>query len=147
VGVGAGLRPAPARAARGRRDWLRIWGPVALWMALIFALSAVPDIPHHHGLPHARNRWLDDSMRTVAHACEYAILSALVWRALARKRAAMVAAAWTVAWALTYAALDELHQRFVPGRTCSLEDWSVDLVGIVLALAVLLVMRAFRKRA
>ena len=140
--VGAGLRPAPTSAAQ----WLRAWGPAALWMVLIFALSAVPEIPHHSGLPHARSRQMDDTLRTIGHACEYAVLAVLAWRALVRRRTALAAAAWAAGGSLLYAASDELHQRFVAGRTCSLEDWLVDLVGIVIALGILLALRAFRKR-
>jgi len=38
---------------------------------------------------------------------------------------------------LVYAALDELHQYFVPGRSCTMYDWITDgfgaLMGFLLA--------------
>ena len=31
-----------------------------------------------------------------------------------------------------YGALDEWHQSFVPGRTASVADWGMDIIGVVL---------------
>ena len=33
-----------------------------------------------------------------------------------------------------YGALDEVHQYFIPGRSCELFDWIADLLGILLGL-------------
>jgi VanZ family protein len=42
----------------------------------------------------------------------------------------------------TYAALDELHQLFIPGRDCEYLDWIADFTG---ALAGVLIIRAILK--
>lgn len=34
-----------------------------------------------------------------------------------------------------YAALDELHQLYIPGRSCDINDWIADTIGILLALS------------
>ena len=60
---------------------LLLWLPVALWACLIFGLSAIPDLGTGLGT------W-DLVLRKVAHFCEYAILGALLLRALARNRPA-----------------------------------------------------------
>ena len=41
--------------------------------------------------------------------------------------------------AITYAILDELHQFFVPGRSCALQDVFLDSVGIVFASMIYLI--------
>ncbi len=35
-----------------------------------------------------------------------------------------------------YAIIDELHQLFIPGRDCSLLDWSADTLGVFLGVLV-----------
>jgi VanZ family protein len=42
----------------------------------------------------------------------------------------------------TYAALDELHQFFVPGRFCSIDDFLLDFTGILFAFTIYFVLIA-----
>jgi VanZ family protein len=76
--------------------------------------------------------------RRLAHLSEYAILAALWLRALTRGRgltprnAGLLALAISAAWA----ALDELHQSFVPSRSASVADVALDTVGALTAVAV-----------
>lgn len=126
------------------QDWRRAgkllaaWAPAVLWMLLIFTLSAIPEVPDQAGLPHARDRLLDDLFRCTAHVVEYAILANLVWLAAGRRPPAL----WLAAvWSLVYAASDELHQSFVAGRTCSFQDWLLDAAGVLLAVAFLKLYR------
>ena len=95
--------------------------PLAL-MGLIFYLSAQSD-------PGAD---IGTVGRIVAHAGEYALLTALWAWALAPLygRRALLAAA---AIALLYALTDEYHQSFVPGRDADLFDIVVDATGIAAA--------------
>jgi VanZ family protein len=37
-----------------------------------------------------------------------------------------------------YAALDEIHQLFVPGRYCDLFDWTADIIGASLGILVII---------
>jgi VanZ family protein len=101
-------------------------------MAVIFFLSAQPDLSSGLGL-------VDLIGRKILHVAEYALLCTLWWRALrtvAPAHAALIAA---FAVSLAYAASDELHQTFVPGRIGSPVDVAVDAAGA--ALAALLVRR------
>lgn len=100
---------------------LRLWLPVAAWAALIFALSSVPDLGTGLGT------W-DLVLRKLAHTGEYAVLGALLLRAL---RNPLPAAALAVA----YAASDELHQHFVAGRRGRPLDVAIDTVGVLIGLA------------
>jgi VanZ family protein len=97
--------------------------PVA-WMALIFCLSAQPD------LPHASEPVWDLLLKKAAHMVEYGILFLLIWQALPRRRSGVV-----LAWMLTvlYAASDEFHQAFVPGRNGRWVDVVIDSAGALLA--------------
>ena len=95
---------------------LSLWLPVVAWAGLIFALSSIPDLGTGLGT------W-DLVLRKVAHAAEFAVLGFLLLRALGREPAAL-------ALGIAYAASDELHQYFVPGRQGSLLDVALDSVGV-----------------
>jgi VanZ family protein len=107
---------------------LQLWLPVVLWAAVIFTFSSIPTLSTGLGV------W-DTILRKCAHGTEYAILGTLLYRALGRAGVAWLAG-------LAYAASDELHQRFVPGRHASLLDVAIDGAG--LAAGVLLIERARR---
>lgn len=94
-----------------------LWLPVVAWAALIFALSSIPDLGTGLGT------W-DLVLRKIAHAGEYAILGALLVRALGRPP---VAALIGIAYAVT----DEIHQSFVPGREAAPLDVLIDTVGVL----------------
>lgn len=48
---------------------------------------------------------------------------------------------------LFYAAIDEIHQAFVPGRVCDLADWIADTLGVILAVLLRApVLKLFFKR-
>ena len=110
---------------------LRLWAPVVLWAAVIFAFSSVPDLGTGLGT------W-DLVLRKIAHACEFALLGALLLRALRDERAAL-------AGGVAYAISDELHQLFVPGRVGSPIDVAIDSLGV--AVGVLLWRRYGRAPA
>jgi len=75
-------------------------------------------------------------IRKLAHVTEYAILAVLVARALDEPgRAPDRVAAGTLAICAAYAALDELHQSFVPSRTGSPLDVALDASGAALGIA------------
>ena len=73
-------------------------------------------------------------VRKCAHLGEYAILAALLYRALRQYRARMFAIAFIIA--ALYAALDEFHQSFVATRTASPWDVLIDCVGAVIGLTI-----------
>jgi len=95
---------------------LRLWAPVVLWAAVIFAFSSVPDLGTGLGT------W-DLVLRKIAHACEFAVLGALLLRALCEERTALAAG-------VAYSISDELHQHFVPGRVGSPLDVLIDSLGV-----------------
>src|SRR5215212_1722239 len=106
------------------------WLPPLVLMAVIFALSAQPDLNSGLGT-------IDLVGRKIVHASEYALLCFLWWRALrtvaSPTRAILLALALTVAYACT----DELHQRSVHGRHGSPVDVAIDSVGAGVAALVI----------
>lgn len=109
------------------QGWISKWGPVAVWMALIFALSAQSQ------LPSPQEHWVDFLFEKSAHTLEFAILGALSLRALTVGRSPdwrAFGVAVLLAW--LYALSDELHQRYVPGRSADWWDVFFDWAGAIM---------------
>ncbi|MBN1815207.1 MAG: VanZ family protein [Anaerolineae bacterium] len=92
---------------------------------MIFFLSAQPD------LPHAPGPWFDTLLKKVGHALAFGILAWLYLRALrGRFPATATLRLVSAGLAVLYAASDEYHQTFVPGRKGRLFDVGVDTAGV-----------------
>lgn len=124
--------------------------PVIAWMLLIFAgstdaLSA--EQTSRFLVPFLR--WLDPAisfqtivaihfaLRKIGHFTEYAILAALLWRALRGTFAELSLATVSLSAFVTAAAFatsDEFHQSFVVTRTATLHDVMVDCIGALVAI-------------
>jgi len=100
------------------------FGPPLALMAVIFLLSAQPDLNSGLGV------W-DMIGRKIIHATEYGLLWWLWQRAL-QTRSVLPALAITVA----YAATDEFHQTFVAGRHGTPVDVLIDATGVAIAIAI-----------
>jgi VanZ family protein len=109
---------------------VRLWLPVVAWALVIFAFSSIPHLGTDLGF------W-DTILRKLAHTTEYAVLGALLVRATRRPNVAVVLG-------VLYAASDEFHQTFVPGRHGSPIDVAIDSIG--LALGILAWQRAGARR-
>jgi VanZ family protein len=84
--------------------------------------------------------------RKVGHFSEYAVLGILAARAFAGSSNAFIREHWfqvALLLIVCYALLDEFHQSFVPSRTASIFDSTIDVAG---GLAALLVFRHCRRR-
>ncbi|MDD5437500.1 MAG: VanZ family protein [Candidatus Omnitrophica bacterium] len=102
----------------------RSWIPVLLWAAAVFWLSSIPgnDIPDIE-IPFADK---------LIHFSEYFILGLLTLRAGVRSFPNINLAKLIVLFIIIlslYAALDEWHQNFIPGRTADIKDLIVDIIG------------------
>lgn len=127
------------------------WALCALWMAVIFFMSATPGdvsgaqsgtvtqiilraVERVAGEEAARGidaEALETVVRKLAHMGEYAVLFLLLRRALAlsgSRRPGLTALAICAA----YAAGDEFHQRFTPGRGPSPADVVIDTAGAMM---------------
>ncbi|MGE5589403.1 MAG: VanZ family protein [Bacillota bacterium] len=129
--------------------WTR-WLAVLVWGALIFYATSSPAYTGEHTgqvlaqtLPAAAPfavRVLNMVLRKSTHVLVFAALALLVWWALPPGPRRLAAA-----WGLTalYAATDELHQAFVPGRSAEVTDVLLDAAA---ALVALVLFRAARRR-
>ena len=107
---------------------VRVWGPAWAMMVIIFVLSSMSQLPRVPG-----GFDVDDG---VAHAVAYGVLAALLLRGLtggALRRVSVEAAWLAVLLATLYGVTDEVHQRFVPGRTAEVADLIADAVGAIAA--------------
>lgn len=110
-----------------------LFGPVLVWMALIYVVSAQPT------LPTIGETWLDRTVKAAAHAGEYAVLAVLMARPalagdghLSRRRGFVV-----LGLCFLYSLSDEYHQSFVPGRVADWADVAADTAGALLSVMAL----------
>lgn len=112
------------------------WAPPVVVMAVIFALSAQPDLNSGLGT-------IDLVGRKFVHATEYGLLCFLWWRALRTRAANTPAVVAAFALCVAYSATDEWHQTFVHGRHGTPVDVGIDAVGA--ATAAFLILRSARR--
>ena len=149
-----------------RKHWP--WLAVAAWYGLIFLFSAQTgeasgEVSDRLAFDLLRwdvdNPWVLSEvqyaffhlvtylLRKAAHMGVFFVLTALLLRALRDplppplRRAAAAAGLCG-----GLAALDELHQYFVPGRSCQLQDVIIDLLGGVLCAVCYLLLHYIRRR-
>src|SRR2546423_14741265 len=99
-----------------------LWLPPFVLMAVIFGLSAQPNLNSGLGLA-------DLIGRKIVHFLEFGLLAFLWWRALRTRTSVRRAAIAAFALASLYAVTDEWHQSFVHGRHATPVDWAIDSAG------------------
>jgi VanZ family protein len=114
------------------RGFVFRWGPVLLYMGLIYLFS---DQPRGNGVIPDFGAF-DFPLRKTVHFLEYALLALLFLRAL-RGEAPLTRKhlGWALALTVLYACSDEFHQAFVPGRAARAHDVLIDTAGALTALA------------
>lgn len=104
---------------------VRQWGPPALWAAFILLLTSIPG----SDIPHVSFMSFRDSDKLV-HGTMYAIFAFLAVRSLIRAGRPLRQAVLVVMLGIAiFAALDEWHQQFIPGRSMDVLDWLADISG------------------
>jgi len=63
------------------------------------------------------------------HFTMYAVLAGLVTFAVMQSRAVVKVLILTVVAVAAFGAVDEWHQRFIPGRSTEFADWLADSIG------------------
>ena len=140
--------------------FFKYWLPVLIWLGLIFIGSTdLMSAEHTSRFLVPFLRWLDPRIslaaidaiqliiRKLGHVVEYAILAALLWRAvrggtnLCAKMSILFMAVWFAC--AIFAASDEFHQSFVPSRTAVPWDVMIDSGGAIFGL---LISRSFTRR-
>ena len=136
------------------------WFLVVLWMAVIFLLS------HQTGDQSSQISQriaeeilklikpdfsqtllvsIESLIRNLAHGAAFFILATLTGRAFTRTNVQDIRnAILTFIVCVLYAASDELHQAFVPGRASQWQDFLVDIAGIILAVLIYQIITTVR---
>lgn len=104
--------------------------PIIAYIALIFFLSSRPYF-------HAPGPEFEAKDK-VAHFIEYMILGVLLFKAIgwSASRDKIINFLFLLAVGVSIAALDELFQSYIPGRTMSVMDWLADAAGISVGVGV-----------
>ena len=115
------------------------WAAVAVWAAVIFVLSATPN------LRLVETDVVDFVVRKAGHMAVFGILAVLAWRAISysRQRGALVI---SLVLTVGYAVTDEFHQSFTSGRHASPVDVGIDSTGALIALLALVAWLRIRSR-
>lgn len=147
-----------------RKAWLRIvlWALVVAWMCVIFFFSAEKAAKSQQTsgrvirtvltvlddefvtLPAKKQKvkiehW-SFSVRKLAHFGIFTVLGLLSYAAFSVDLPPRRAFSAALVLGAVRAILDEVHQAFVPGRSCELRDMCIDFVGVLLGAAFVLLI-------
>lgn len=113
------------------------WVPAFVFMALIFYSSSQPD-PAPVVTGHVWDKLL--------HGGGYSVLALLyLWALAGAQRGWLVMACTAIVLTTAYAATDEIHQIFTPGRVPDVADWLADTIGGFVAVAICSAWRSVSK--
>ena len=97
-----------------------------------------------------------DNMTTIVRKCahffEYFVLGILLLNVIRRFWPTTCKKKWAKYWYLAvigasiYAVTDEVHQAFVPGRSCELRDIIIDTVAACVGVGMVMLIRRWRRR-
>ncbi|MEJ2110884.1 MAG: VanZ family protein [Acidobacteriota bacterium] len=114
------------------KQFILRWGPALAVMGIIFFASSTSgsDIPDLG--------FLDFATKKGGHLLGYALLGAALLYALKRSNPVSRSGIFkALISAALYAAFDEWHQSFTPGRNPSFQDVCIDIAGSILGIAIL----------
>jgi len=108
-----------------------IYIPLIVYWITLFIMTTIPadKIPH-----------LFDNQDKYEHFIAYCGLAILLSLALYFQKKSILISSnaflFTLLFVLTYGAVDELHQNFIPGRYCDFYDWLADSFGGILGIGI-----------
>ena len=108
-----------------------VYLPLILYWLLILTLTSLPgvDVPDIH---------LNDK---IEHLMAYGGLGFLLNLSLRIQNKFTLVKKYPAWFAIlivsAYGALDELHQLFIPGRSCDILDWTADTIGVIIGVAIM----------
>ena len=104
-------------------NFIRFWFPVIAYSGIIFIASSIPSV---------QAPLSEFGFDKVIHILEYTPFGFLVARAVSATATAISPrrlVVWVVLLSFAYAASDEIHQFFVPGRNAGMADLIASTVG------------------
>ena len=137
---------------------------ILIWMCIVFKFSSQPSTESSQlsgGITKAilnffnvlegktieQQSAIETIIRKLAHFSIYALGGILIllhinlYKIKTNKK---VIISWLIG--TTYAMTDEIHQLFVPGRSCELRDVCIDSLGIITGIIILLIILICRER-
>jgi len=115
-----------------------VYYPLAVYWSVLFVMTSLPSVKFVEKLK------ISDK---IEHFFAYAVLGLLLTLALHMQnkfeRLNSNYGFWSVVIIAIYAALDEIHQLFIPNRSGEILDWLADFLGALIAS---LLIRKFIKR-
>jgi VanZ family protein len=106
-------------------NFLKFHLPLIAYAIVIFTFSSFSTLPEQFSEFTFQDK--------IMHFFEFLVLGWLLLRSARKWRISFTGASLLVAVILigaVYAASDEFHQYFVPGRDCDIFDWTADTVGL-----------------
>lgn len=120
-------------------DFLRWYVPLILWAATILTLTSIPTLKAPDLGFGAQDK--------LGHLGVYYIFGLLLFRAVGKGLILPCRSViFSILFALFFAALDELHQLFIPGRSSDVFDFFADSIGIFLAQLSFLIFSKFANK-
>lgn len=113
----------------------RRWVAPVLWAGVIEVLTSWPN-PPSVAAPAGTDK--------VVHLVLYATFGLLTMRSVWSGRFVRRTALFVAGGVAIFAALDEWHQLFIPGRSMELGDWIADFVGALAGIALYSLMARAR---
>ena len=115
--------------------------PVVIWAAIILSLTSYPSLKAPSLGFEAQDK--------LEHCIAYFVLGFLFVRAINEGKSflSQKAIQKAILFGFTFALFDEIHQLFIPGRSCELWDGVADVVGILLSQFVFLIIYRYRSRS
>lgn len=141
--------------------WLKAWWPAIVWAVVISSFSTGAFTSEHTSrfivpflhwlLPRATPETLSaihHVIRKCGHVTEYFVFSLLVLKGLRAggREFGLSLAVIAVLIVAAYAALDEYHQSFVPGRGAAVSDVLLDTAGGAAAQLVMAIFVRLKRR-
>ncbi|MBN1960169.1 MAG: VanZ family protein [Deltaproteobacteria bacterium] len=117
-----------------RFRWWRLL-PAILWAGALFFQSSQTTLPSSFFLFKGSDK--------VLHVIAYAILAVFVYIGLPKFCSYPTIIAFS--FSAIYAISDEIHQAFVPGRTCDIYDWLADIIGALIGIAFFIKLKRMTK--
>jgi len=118
-------------------QFIKRWLPAILMMGVIFYFSSIPS----NEMPNFGS-W-DTLVKKSGHMIGYALLGLTYLRGTNSYRWKSILI--TLIGVILYAASDEFHQSFVPGRTSTVMDVGIDTIGAIIGQALVWLEPALRK--
>jgi VanZ family protein len=116
-----------------------VYIPLTVYWLILFLLTSLPSSK----LPDAK---LNDK---IEHSLAFAILAVLLSLAFHFQKKIKILYSKpffsTVLLIAVYGMLDELHQLYVPGRYCDINDWIADVLGGLVGVGIVLIIKKLSK--